>query len=431
MPPRVGFDQREVDTKMPRYTIDLSLEPEARYVALAQHYRPELHRLRPILDRLLSDYGVPKVICQTINWIARLLLRKAHSSVETAELRGISKAANIPMYLLLVLNLLLDVIVGCTSGAAKSRGEKEAQANTRMLHFRTMDWGMEALRAFVVQLDYVKTKAASGETILGSSITYVGFVGVLTGVRKGLSLSFNERCLHDASTTIEQLKYYHHKAMVLLGRRQSISSLLRSTLFGAQADWAEHPESLESLKNTMPLQKTTAGYMIFCDGRKCMVMEKDFVTAVTRESETFIVITNHDLEEHCSRHDTPTQTTRSERLQDEIEASEDRRNCMVSKWQEKLQIAQSKQAEALGNSEQPVVPTLAEIEQSMTVTRRELANWTVAYQTCNEQTHFVALLDPSTGKVAWSKRFPKPAFIFTEEEVVVVEEEEEEAALEA
>ena len=126
MPPRVGFDQREVDTKMPRYTIDLSLEPEARYVALAQQYRPELHRLRPILDRLLSDYGIPKVICQTINWIARLLLRKAHSSVETAELRGISKAANIPMYLLLVLNLLLDVIVGCTSGAAKSRGEKEA-----------------------------------------------------------------------------------------------------------------------------------------------------------------------------------------------------------------------------------------------------------------------------------------------------------------
>ena len=114
-------EQGEGNTTIPRYTINLSLDPEIRYVALAKQYRPELHRLRSLLDSLLSDFGLPKFLCQTINQVARLLLRKVHSSVETAELRGISNAANVPMYLLVVFNLLLDVITGCTSGAVKSR----------------------------------------------------------------------------------------------------------------------------------------------------------------------------------------------------------------------------------------------------------------------------------------------------------------------
>ena len=408
-------EQGEGNTTIPRYTINLSLDPEIRYVALAKQYRPELHRLRSLLDSLLSDFGLPKFLCQTINQVARLLLRKVHSSVETAELRGISNAANVPMYLLVVFNLLLDVIMGCTSGAVKSRVTDQDRPETRMLHFRTLDWILDGLRAFVVQLDYVKTKAASGETVLGSSITYVGFVGVLTGVRKGLSLSFNERGVHNASTTIEQFKYYHHKTMVLFARRQTISSLLRTTLFGARADWAEHPKSLEHLKNTVPLQKTTAGYIIFCDGKKCMAMEKDFVTAVTRESETFLVITNHDLEEHCSRNDTPTQTTRSEALQAGMEESKDRWNLIVRKWQAKLQKEQRKHAEALEDPEQAVEPTLAEIEQSMTVTKSQLIRWTTSYSTCNELTHFAAILDPSTGEVAWSNRYLKPAWILAEE----------------
>ena len=59
-----------------------------------------------------------------------------------------------------------------------------------MLHFRTLDWGMDPLRRVICQLDF--TTKPHGP-IFASTITYVGFVGVLTGVRQGLSVSLNFR----------------------------------------------------------------------------------------------------------------------------------------------------------------------------------------------------------------------------------------------
>src|SRR5437667_8322236 len=109
-----------------------------------------------------------------------MLLRRVHSSEETAELVGIADAAGVRLHHLIALNTFLDALMGCTSGGARiSEGRnKSGKEGERMLHFRTLDWGMDELRGLVVRLDFVKDGRQ-----LGSNLTYVGFVGVLTGIR--------------------------------------------------------------------------------------------------------------------------------------------------------------------------------------------------------------------------------------------------------
>lgn len=52
-----------------------------------------------------------------------------------------------------------------------------------MLHFRTLDWGMDPLRSVLVQLEFVRSKSEDPEKAIARTVTYAGFVGALTGVR--------------------------------------------------------------------------------------------------------------------------------------------------------------------------------------------------------------------------------------------------------
>ena len=54
------------------------------------------------------------------------------------------------MYLLVCLNVLLDLFMGCSSGGAAVRDES---GRSKMVHFRTLDWGMPTLRRVLIQLD--------------------------------------------------------------------------------------------------------------------------------------------------------------------------------------------------------------------------------------------------------------------------------------
>ena len=433
------------DTAIPRFTIDLSLDPSDRYVALAKRYRLKIQQLTSLFDSLLSDLGVPKGFHKTINRLARLVLRRVHSPIETAELLGISRTAEISLYLLVSLNLVLDLLMGCTSGAVRTLGEDRQPGDTRMLHFRTLDWGMDPLRSVIVQLDFIRSKSVTGTQVLGSSITYVGFVGVLTGVREKLSLSLNFRAVHNASTKGQQFQFYFHHLLVLLGFRQSISSMLRSCLFGNESDWAERPRKLQEITNMVPSKHTTAAYLIFCDGKRGVTMEKDFATAVIRESESFLVTTNHDLEQDTGQREGSSPAALGGALQELIEESENRRDCVVGKWKAKLRKERRRQQRATKNSAHgtlgQVVRTrsmrsgkqsfdsietaqsIAEhidvdtdsLEHNMSITTEELVRWTKAFPTTNEVTHFAAILDPSAGNVLWSERYTQPIEVSSDE----------------
>ncbi|RMZ78957.1 hypothetical protein DV737_g3721, partial [Chaetothyriales sp. CBS 132003] len=257
------------EADIPQHTIDISLPPCERYKAMAARYMTQMQALTPLFDSLLADLGITEMYRASVHRFAAIFLRGVHSNVETAVLRGFSSVTGIAMYLLVCFNVLLDLLMGCTSGAVRC-GAAEDATPAPMLHFRTLDWGMDPLRAIVVQLNFVRSRSEQPDTVLARSITYAGFVGVLTGVRSGLSLSLNFRLVHNATTRKQQFRFCMHHLLVLLGYRQSISSILRGYLLPESSHVPV--EQLDRIVQELPARHTTAAYLIYCDGATAVAM---------------------------------------------------------------------------------------------------------------------------------------------------------------
>ena len=232
-----------------------------------------------------------------------------------------------------------------------------------------------------------------------SSITYIGYVGVLTGVRKGLSISLNFRPTHDSSGRFSNLRFYTHHLLVLLGFQPSISSLLRGYLLPdlSSNNSRIHPVTLESIKRDIPYVTTTAAYLIFCDGDNAITIEKDHHNALIREAKDFIVATNHDVaEENMTRSFKPTHEDSFKTLLDGIVVgSISRRVAVVKLWEKSLKSAKR-------NS----LKTATAHEKDLT--KESIIGWMNADPILNEETHFATIMDPKDGKVVWTKRYLEP-----------------------
>jgi hypothetical protein len=388
------------------YRIDLSLPPRERYKALASDYKHTVQTTTRLFNELLGDLGIPVKRHGLINTVAKWLLRGVYSPIETAELQGICDVTGMEMYHLVAFNVVLDLLMGCTSSVIRS------EVNT-MYHLRTMDWGMDPLRKMVVQLDFFRSaqsrtskassdghrSSASGADqvqILASSITYVGFVGCLTGVRPGLSMSLNFRAFHNATTRWEHFRFYSHHLAVLLGYRPSISSVLRDYLVDSGSDnrHIDSPKSLADIATELGPKHTTAAYLTFSDGSRAVILEKDFKTAVARwDDEGFVATTNHDVanpntEKALTPMGPPPRLATMETMGDFLDDSNERLGCVSQKWSNKIsRQTRSRQA---------------------ALTPREAIQWVREYPTTNEMTHFATVLDPSEGKVIWLRSYPEP-----------------------
>ena len=275
----------------PKYTINLALPPENRYNHIANDFREEIKALSIIFDQLLSQ--LPLVPKRLLIFLSRLLLRKVYDKDETSEIMGIAKATGLDLYLLVAFNVLLDVFMGCTSGGIRTRPPKaqhKPNDYTKVLHFRTLDWGMDPLRKMVISLEYIERE---GGPVIATSVTYFGYVGVLTGVRKGLSISLNFRPTHDRGTWRKRISFRMHQWLVVFGKRRSIASTLRHCLL------PRDPKVLEmtprQIAEDLKQQKSTAAYLTFCDGRTTVCMDQDNQSARIRESSEFIFVVNHDF----------------------------------------------------------------------------------------------------------------------------------------
>ena len=380
----------------PTYTIDLSLPPRQRYKRLAEEFKDEVITLPFLFDEVIKGQ-IPNINPNRIKTLAKILLRRVYDKEENEELKGIHEITGIDMYLLVAFNVLLDLFMGCTSGGVKVTGK---EGGTQMRHFRTLDWGMPALRKVVVQLDFVRT---SGGPVIASSVTYAGYVGVLTGVRKGMSMSLNFRPTHDASTKLANLRFYLNHLVVLLGLRPSISSRLRQCLLPTSTSSRRLGENLAAIEEHMPALKTTAVYLIFNDGERTIAMEKDHHTADVRSSRDFIVTTNHDVaeegrpgsEKHKSNGNTTSQVKQATGMEVLVEESTDRKACMVRFYEHaKAKIVKG---EALGSREASNVP----------IGEDQVIKWMMQYPITNEETHYAVVMDPTSGTVVWKKMYPQ------------------------
>ncbi|BCS21223.1 uncharacterized protein APUU_21655A [Aspergillus puulaauensis] len=447
----------------PTHRINLSLPPAQRYSALAHLYRPQLCALTSLFDDLVLGL-FPESYLPRIKSLARLFLRRVYDGEETQELRGIADATGIEMYLVVALNVLLDLLMGCTSGAALSSssfspsslsptGEQgDAGDEKRMLHFRTLDWDMPALRQLVVKLEFVADDEEDSP-VLATNITYVGFVGVLTGVRQGLSVSLNFRPNHDASSWVKQAKFYGSHLLVLLGFKRSIASVLRHVIIPSTTKkqaWL-HPQGKQEAAHQLSLSEavsriiripSTACYLILCDGREAYVLEKDYKTTTVESSSSFIVATNSDRGADPQALDPSTQqehrgasltTGEPIAMVDLINDSIERRACMQAHWDIKVTEARQATRRALRAAQtrkDPLRRTRSSQRQTTTVssseaiataasddtlpdaevtaTLDEIVAWTTQFPTTNEMTHFSAVMDPVKGAVAWVRRYPEP-----------------------
>ncbi|KAF2166394.1 hypothetical protein M409DRAFT_55229 [Zasmidium cellare ATCC 36951] len=390
-----------------RFVIDLSLPPEQRYLEVCTAFKKQLKDITPLFDEVVGGF-LHCIPVRRVHQLARLLLRGIYDKEENRELKGISKAVGVDMHLLVSFNVLLDLLMGCTSGGALVR---DGEGGTKMVHFRTLDWGMPSLRKLVVQLDF---KRRQDGPIIASSITYAGYVGVLTGVRKDFSVSLNFRPnRNDKGKHWSDVKYYYHLLMVLLGWRRSISSQLRcflmpqkqekSTTRGQEANdqvkyWTyEETVSCIGGGTGKPL-RTTACYLCFGNGQETTVIEKDRATATLRSNNVFIAITNNDVD-HEDETNIPVQAgERETSLADIVNEGKDRRQCTEGNYFLMRQHAAAWRANAgLGHS-------LEEAVSADNITA--MLQW---YPTTNEMTHFACLMDPKEGAVRWCRRWARPA----------------------
>ncbi|KAJ6485781.1 beta subunit of N-acylethanolamine-hydrolyzing acid amidase-domain-containing protein [Mycena sanguinolenta] len=261
----------------PTYRVDLSLPPEDRFREICADYKAHLANIIPIYNDLLQSTGAPRVL----NFLAKALLRRVHSSEESKEISGISKATGVPLHLVVAFNTFLDLFSGCSSGGVRVTDAGTGRENG-VVHFRGLDWAMDPLRKLIICVDYVR----NGQTV-ARAVTYAGYIGVLTGVRTGLSLSLNYRVLLGSNSSLRSHRL--HQLALLLGFRPSISSVLRNILLSPSP-----PPSLESLARNLPRTPSTVCYLTFCTPSSILILEKDLVTAVPRTSDDFLAVTNHD-----------------------------------------------------------------------------------------------------------------------------------------
>ena len=402
---RTTLPRKERGRPIPKFTVNLSLAPEKRYDHIAPQFCDQITRsdLPGLFDELLYDIAGEKA-GRWLIFVARRVLCRMHSREETAELRGISRATGVAMHVLVAFNVLLDVLLGCTSGGVRVAGEN-GLADWRMVHFRALDWGMDRLREIVVELDFVRRE---GGPVVASSLTYFGYIGVLTGVRKGLSMSLNFRPHHDRSTIWKRLAFRWHQAMVVLGFREPISSMLRRVLLspgvgeasrGAKDTDAEFytrshydTNEIQSVLSELARSRSTAAYLILCLPKRVYVVEKDNCTASVRESDTFLTAYNHDAADEAD----PSQLAAA--------GAELAANHAASGMSEIVSYSLERK-EHLDNLRGRRVRAcdreLGRGDES--VTMDDVMRFVRDKEVSNEMTHYAVVMDPESGKILWRR----------------------------
>ncbi|EUC29540.1 hypothetical protein COCCADRAFT_40090 [Bipolaris zeicola 26-R-13] len=454
----------------PVYTIDLSLPPRSRYKAVTRDYAPILHQLTSLYTELVAHLKLPPFF---FHFLGRLLLRRLASNEQTEELRGISEECGVPMYLLVAYNVFLDLLLGCTSGGMlakkpeqldeEERGEGEEEVT--MMHFRTLDWSMPILRDVIVQFNYINS--LQGE-VIARTVGYVGFVGVLTGVRKGLSVSLNFRPYHNTSgLSLENARYYWDTLLVLLGRRPSITTVIRDFLLPRpietprvrrklskkrgrsarkQQDLEDEKEKLvplhlppytpEAITSLLPTLRTPVAYLIFCTPSETLLLEKDFRTANTLRSPTFLATTSHDIAlEPASPSQPPTTSSPVQprihaflqasiflqaSVQDILDDSIYCKECLTLAWLAWRRRRRRRRQQERQEQRQEDDCGAQEQSEIVGVSLSTLERWVERYPVSNATTHFACIMDPGAGVFQWIRKFEVGEIV---EPVVMGEEE--------
>lgn len=178
---------------VPKRVINLDLAPYDRWIELATEFKvPITDMVTEFVDHLKKFPGNKWESFLTYVDANQDMLLDRMPNGYGDEIRGVQKATELPMSSLLAFNLGYEIMGFCTSVTAQD-------ASGHMYHGRNLDFGLflganfssgpnenfqwtntELLRHTTVTTDFIR-----GGNVLFTSVSYVGYVGLLTGVRKG------------------------------------------------------------------------------------------------------------------------------------------------------------------------------------------------------------------------------------------------------
>lgn len=160
------------------YIIDLDVDPEDRWTEISKEYSKKIKKLMKYSNQILGSVTYPA------SWLAWLF---SNSMFYVDELKGISRDTGIDLSQLILMQLCYEVCACCTSVVI----DKE----DKTYHYRTMDWVMDELKNLTIEVSFERSGIE-----LYRATCWAGYVGVLTGMRKGMaSVSLNYRRTNDGT----------------------------------------------------------------------------------------------------------------------------------------------------------------------------------------------------------------------------------------
>ena len=196
---------------VPLYTVDLDAPASQRWQALATQYKPQITAVVDIVKQ-----RIPKIILPLLEKMGGKL--EEHLPAPYAEeIASVAAATGQPVADIFALNIFYEINSGCTSIVA-------AQQNGTLIHGRNLDYGIPGLQNLTA--DVVFTRGGGAEVYRGT--TYIGYVGLLTGMRPhAWSVSIDERDTTNGTV-------WDNAMEALLHGGHSIGFFLRSTLETAE-----------------------------------------------------------------------------------------------------------------------------------------------------------------------------------------------------
>nr|UVW99775.1 acid ceramidase 1 [Nephotettix cincticeps] len=172
------------------FNINLDAPPEDRWKEVVQKNLFQLKKLTEMIERSLGPV-VMSAVDTAMTWLHYLLPSEYHR-----ELNGLSLASGVSVARVTLFNVFYEISAFCTSIVMEAEDGK-------IYHGRNLDFGIvfgwdaknhtwfitEILRPLIIKVNFFK----NGKPLY-SSVTYAGYTGILTGIKKNaFSLTINER----------------------------------------------------------------------------------------------------------------------------------------------------------------------------------------------------------------------------------------------
>ncbi|KAG7329240.1 hypothetical protein KOW79_007414 [Hemibagrus wyckioides] len=176
------------------YTLDLDLPPYQRWTQVIKEKKAELTAMIQAVKDLANSFFHGKLIHLVDQGLPLIVDMLPYPFNE--EIKGIASVSDVSLGEVVLFNIFYEVFTVCTSVVAED-------LNGNIYHVRNMDFGLfmgwdrknqtwtitEKLKPLVVNVDFKR----NNRTVFKST-SFVGYVGMLTGIRpREFTLTMNER----------------------------------------------------------------------------------------------------------------------------------------------------------------------------------------------------------------------------------------------